>query len=136
MLPDRLEFGNPEYVRLVRAVEERAAREEERARRVAEGPFRECRVTYAVWGGGEVVVEAADGEHARELVEEGDVPLDSEWEEFQVEGVAAIGGSEPASAEKGAVPPQLEFRFAGREGGGTGRGGGDARRGGGAVEGG
>ena len=109
-IPERLEFGNPEHIRLVRAAEERAAREEERARRVAEGPFRRYRVMYAVSGGGEVVVEAADEEHARELVEEGDVPLDPEWEEFRVEYVAAAG-PEAEPAGKGAAELQMEFEF-------------------------
>lgn len=102
-IPERLEFGNPEHIRLVREAEARAARKEERARRVAEGPFRRYRVTY-------VVVEAADEEHARELVEEGDVPLDPEWEELRVEYVAAAG-PEAEPAGKGPAELQMEFEF-------------------------
>lgn len=105
-LPERLEFGNEEHIRLVRQLEEEAA--------CREAGLRKWRVGYTVMGFGAVTVEAATAEEARRLVEGGNVDIDvDDWDLVDVVDVECLDG-EPASVS---LPEQAVFPFA-EEGGG------------------
>ena len=110
-LPERLEFGNEEHIRLVRQLEEEAARREAGLRR--------WRVHCTFLGVGSVEVEAVSEDEARRLVEEGEVDAEPDgWEDVEVQFVEPVDPEPPAVS----LPEQAVFPFA-EEGGGDAAGG-------------
>jgi len=110
-LPERLEFGNGDHIRLAREAEEEAARRGAGLRR--------WRVHFSVVGCGSVEVDARSEEEARRLVEEGEVGVEPDgWEGLEV------GFVDPVDPEREGPPPpeQVVFPFA-EEGGGDASGG-------------